>query len=341
MLSFLKSFRRQTPPPAFISFDVEALPFRAQRDPLETLIWGKTSAGEYGIRRLSAILREHKLKGNFLVELAAGHLYGEAAMREVMEFLLSEGHEVHAHLHPELLADAWKFRGVGVKARSMAGMDERMSESLLRYSAVMFERLVGKRPSLFRSGSYQFNRHTVRAAKTEGFSILSNYNSKRHFSMLPFDQVATRMEPFRWSNGVVEIPVDISSPEKGKWEDYLSQVKTTQEKPSEKTCNLVFHSWTLLRRDENGHHSEFGPELETQFHEICAHVAGSFRAWGYEEYASRPLDLSEVSVDRCTALAPIKITKAVQCPDCGAVCAKSVAKAPECPGCGSPRMVAL
>jgi hypothetical protein len=341
MLSFLKSFQRQVLPPAFISFDVEALPFRAAKAPLDTLIWGKTSAGEYGIKRLSAILREYKLKGNFLVEMAACHLYGDAAMREVTDFLLEEGHEVHAHLHPELLADEWLFKHVGVKARSMAGMDQRMSESLLRFTATAFERLVGNRPSLFRSGSYQFNQHTVTAAKKEGYSTLSNYNSKRHFSMLPYDPIASRMEPYRWTNGIAEIPVDISSPEKTRWEEFVSQVEMTQLKPTEKTCNLVFHSWSLLRRDEKGHHGEFGPELEEQFQKICSHLAGTFRVWGYEEYLNRKLPLSEVGVEQCTVRTPAALKKAKQCPDCGAVVSAKVAKGAECPGCGGERLTII
>lgn len=341
MLSFFKTFQRPVRSPAFISFDVEALPYRVQKDPLNTLIWGKTSSGEHGIRRLSAILREHKLKGNFFVEMAACQLYGEAAMREVTAFLLEEGHEVHAHLHPELLADEWQFKRIGVKAQQMGGMDQHMSEALLRFTSTVFERLVGKRPSLFRSGSYRFNQHTIKAAKNEGFHTLSNYNFKRHFSMLPFDPIAARMEPFRWTNGIVEIPVDISSPEKSKWTDFLGQVDETQVKTSAKTCNLVFHSWSLLRRDKNGHHCEFGPELEEQFHKICDHLAASFRVWGYEEYLSQKLVFSHVDVDQCTGRSPISISKAKQCPDCGAVVSARISRGWKCPGCGGNRLTAI
>lgn len=340
MRSFFNFFRRKPSPTAFFSFDVEALPFRAAADPLGTLVWGKTSAGEYGIRRLSGILREHKLRGNFLVDMAACQLYGDTAMREVTDFLLGEGHEVHAHLHPELLADIWLFKGTGIRGRRMAEMDQCMSDALLKFSAVTFARIVGKPPVLFRSGSYQFNLHTVTAAQKAGFRALSNYNAKRHFSMLPFEPVATRMEPFRWTEGIVEIPVDISSPEKSRWKEFLSQVETAREKSVEKTCNLVFHSWSLLRRDENGHHREFGPELEEQFHQICAHMAGISRVLGYEEYLNEQPPLSNVETEQCTELPPIAITKAKQCPDCGTVVAAVIAKGPECPGCGGSRLAA-
>ena len=109
---------------AFISFDVEALPIRAPEDALDTLIWGKTKQGEYGIARLSRILGEHGLKGNFLIDMAAVELYGDAPLREVCGFLQSEGHEVHAHLHPELLADRWGFKRLGIRQRRMAEMDQ-------------------------------------------------------------------------------------------------------------------------------------------------------------------------------------------------------------------------
>lgn len=343
MLGFLKNLLRPTKrPPGFLSFDVEALPLRAHENAVAELIWGKTPEGDFGIRRICGILRGHGLRANFLVDMAAAVLYGDAAVREVTDYLLGEGHEVHAHLHPELLADRWCFKKAGIRERRMAEFGQRMSDAMTKFSAVTYSRLTGKQPFLFRSGSYQFNRHTISGARKAGFRALSNYNAKKHLGILPFEHTAARMDPFRWTDeDIVEIPVDISSPEKSKWRNFLAHAEETKSKPAEKTCNLVFHSWSLLRRDENGHHREFGPELEKQFHEICVHMKRGWRVMGYGEYLAEAPVMPDVASNQCMAPAARGRPEAAQCPDCGAIVAVGIPNHLPCPGCPGGNLIPL
>lgn len=318
---------------AFISFDVEALPIRAPADAVNALIWGKTPAGEYGVRRLSRILREHKLRGNFLVDMAAVELYGEAATREVCAFLQSEGHEVQAHLHPALLADRWGLRRLGIRQRRMAEMDEGLSDMLLAFTAERFARVAEAEPFLFRSGGYFFNAHTISAAKKAGFHALSNYNVLRHGNILADEPVAERMTPFSWDGEIAEIPVDISSPEKSSWKSFHQKFILTQKKTPGPTCNLVFHSWSLLRRDERGFHLEFGPELEEQFQKICAFLATNTRVSGYREYLQRQESLPVASSANCPRHQAIPIPESRQCQSCRQLYLLSKTNGNFCPGC--------
>lgn len=318
---------------AFISFDVEALPIRAPADAVNTLIWGKTPDGEHGIRRLSRILREHKLKGNFLVDMAGVELYGEAALREVCAFLQSEGHEVHAHLHPEVLAGQWGFKRLGIRPRRMAEMDEGLSDMLLAFTADRFTRVAEAEPFLFRSGGYFFNAHTIAAAKKAGFQALSNYNAVRHENILMYEPVAERMTPFSWDGGIAEIPVDISSPEKSSWQSFQQKFNLTQKKMPRPTCNLVFHSWSLLRRNERGFHLEFGPELEEQFQKICAFLTANTRVSGYREYLQCQVPLPVASSKRCLTHRAIPIPVSKFCRSCRQLHLLSKTNGEFCPKC--------
>jgi hypothetical protein len=276
-----------------------------------------------------------------MVDMAACQLYGMDAMRGVMDYLLSSGHEVHAHLHAEELASKWSHPAAGIRQRMMAKMDDVLSEAHLSYTVDRFAALTGQAPFMFRSGGYHFNRHTVECAKRAGFEALSNYKHSRHGNILLRDQVAEKMQPFRWKCGLAEIPVDISSPEKGHLKNYLSNFNKAMKKEPVKTCNVVLHSWSLLHRDENGHHREHGPELEEQFHRICAHLRENSRVMGYREYLeSNPL-LPEVDESRCLSVDPVAIRAAKQCVRCRSIVAEGLVPDSVCPACGTAGMTEI
>jgi hypothetical protein len=97
-------------------------------------------------------------------------------------------------------------------------------------------------------------------------------------------------EPFRWDNGVVEIPSTCRRPEVGHFTTYLARYADARaRKPVRPTFNVVMHSWSLLRRNSEGFHDSFAPEYEDRLHQICEHAARHGRARGYAEYlASLP-----------------------------------------------------
>lgn len=341
--SSLDSFfgRALTDTPVFISFDVEALLIRAPDNHVDRLIWGKTATGEYGIRRLSSILLQHKLRGNFLIDLAACSIYGDEKVREVVDFLLSEGHEVHAHMHPEMLADSWKLERTGVRGRRFDDQDRFMTFSLLTFAARKIKEFTQRDPFMFRSGSYLFNRHTVDGAKRTGFAALSNYNARRHASLLGGETPAKAMEPFCWDNGVFEMPVDISSPEKLSWSEFRRRWSQAQHAKESQTFNLVSHSWTLLKRDENGHFMEFDPQLEERFHTICEGLSGSARVLGYEEYFRGNPPKTVVDGSALPTVAHFSIKRAFRCRNCLAIISLDVLSGNVCKSCGSPEIFAF
>ena len=91
----------------FLSFDVEALPFRADADHVNRLVWGQIDGEEYGIRRICRVLEQYGLRANFMIDYASCLREGDPPMRDVVEYLAGAGHEIHLHLHSEWLARFW------------------------------------------------------------------------------------------------------------------------------------------------------------------------------------------------------------------------------------------
>jgi hypothetical protein len=266
----------------FLSFDVEASALRATGDPIDQLVWGRIGGQEYGLTRICRILEEHGLIGNFMVDFATCAANGDAELREIIEHLAGRGHEVHLHLHPDYLPE-YRLEGGQEVHLDRAPYD--LCRDLLQLTLDRFTRSAGKAPYVFRSGGYRVNDHLVRAAGDLGFAAMTNVKPNTLIDIaLGGDEVAYR-PPFIWDNGVLEIPVDVSSPEVGSFANYLTRYRdAVSRKPNRPTFNVVMHSWSLMRRNDSGRHDAHAPEYEERLRQICEHAAAQGRVRGYAEY---------------------------------------------------------
>jgi hypothetical protein len=329
----------------FFSFDVEAGLNRAYSDHIDTLVWGKLEGGEYGIGRICDVLEQHGLKGNFLIDFATCAFEGEARLRRIVDFLAGRGHEIHMHLHPEWLARRWGLRARRGEQVHFGSMSYDLTMRVLDHTATMYERFVGLAPRVFRSGSYRTNPALVLAAGSLGFDALSNICKKMVGDPTIGGDVVIEREPFEWENGVLEIPVDTSSPEVGDPDDYqLKYQNAMRRKATEKTFNLVMHSWSLTRRNPEDRHDAYEPAYEERLHQICDHAKKHGVTRGYSEYIdsrriTRPR-MRLVEIQLPTVDEPVYEISAniVSCNMCGAIFARLL----ECPSCGlGPRQRAL
>lgn len=325
-------------PISFISFDVEALPGRAEKDPIDRLVWGRFDGEEYGISRICDILDQYGIKGNFLIDFSACLLYGDKPVREAIQFLLSHGHEVHVHLHSEWVVRKWKLQckewsGGPV---GMEMLDEALNQSVLQYAVFKYRSLAGREPIVFRAGGYRFNAGTVNAARKLGFTACSNFNSSRHAGVWSSAEPAIlNNEPFRWQNGLVELPVDFSpEPLTHEWEKYLGSFDRVLSRKHIKTFNLTLHSWSLLTREASGHFVGFSAAHERRLQEICEHLKNHSQPMGYSEYLSLAVDLPKTVDCRCLLSPPSITERTNHCNICGATYGKPLSN-DICPSCES------
>lgn len=319
---------------AFLSFDVEALPGRAAADPIATLVWGRLNGEEYGIKRICRILREYGLKANFLIDLSGCLLYGDRVIGEIGRYLLSEGHELHAHLHSEWVVRKWGIKGEYVGPPALNQLDAELNQHLVNFAQFKFRQLFGSKALVLRGGGFSFNEHTVSAARQAGFACLSNFNAQRHAQMLAVVGNGEANEPFSWGGGLCEIPVDFS-PEPLSFDvaKYYGWYDRVRDRKQIKTFNLTLHSWSLLTRSGGDVFHAVAPAHEDRLREICEHLATNTQVLGYSEYLA-DADLPLVVIKHFYST-PVRTeaARAVVCTVCDAVFVRQ--ETDICPGCGS------
>lgn len=320
-------------PVSFISFDVEALPGRAERDHVDKLIWGKFDGREYGIRRLCGILREYGIKGNFMLDLSSCVLYGDRVVEEIGNYLLEEGHELHVHLHSEWLIRKWGLKGDFSGPAGLNQLDEATNRAFLRFAFFKFRQLFNHDPVVFRGGGYHFNEHTILSAQEAGFRCLSNFNAQRHQAEIAVMGAAAENEPFSWRCGILEIPVDFSpeplSFDINKYYGWYDRARF--RKKENKTFNLTLHSWSLLKK-EGELFSSYSPEHEKRFRHICQHMVENTVPLGYSEYLEGRT-FPEVAQCSFSTTARNVLNRDCTCSICGACFMRQSTDI--CPGCGS------
>ena len=330
------------PTDSFISFDVEALPGRAPKDLIDSLIWGRINGNEYGISRICDVLADHGVTGNFMLDFASCSRDGESALRKIVNYLQGRGHEIHLHLHAEWLARWW-----GLETEQPVYLDSTaydMGRRMMEYVVGKYVDVVGEHPRVFRSGGFRFNRDLVLAAGSLGIEALTNLR-EQNMAKDPMivGAAAAPLEPFRWENGVLEIPVDISpEPLSESFEKFTGRyAQAINRKASEPTFNIVLHSWTLMQRNEQGQHDAFAEEHEQRLHQICQHITENGQSWGYSAYldahqGARPVTrLSRIWTDEATKIDYTPQDDIVTCNICDAVFRRSLMESDVCLGCSS------
>ncbi|MEV0274243.1 hypothetical protein AB0H43_36195 [Hamadaea sp. NPDC050747] len=327
----------------FFSFDVEAAVSQAKSDPIDTLVWGKLDGGEYGLRRICDVLEQHRLVGNFLVDFATCTYEGERPLRNIVDFLAGRGHEVHMHLHPSGLGKRWGIDGGEMLRLEKASYD--MQIRMLEYTTRLYQRATGNDPRVFRSGAYMFNREMILASGALGIEMLTNVRENVG-SPLSGGDAYTGREPFRWENGVLELPVDASSPEVSEWSGFMSKFDAAvRRKPTWRTFNIVMHSWSMMRKNSEKIFEAYEPRHEQNLHRMCELATKRGKARGYAEYLDdNKQDFPSVRLSQLRSAEPIETIRLapkaaaerlVTCVVCDMSFAAPFAVAGKCPVCGS------
>lgn len=255
---------------AMLTVDTEAMPRRASDKHIVRLILGCHDRGTAGVREMCMIGDEYNAKHVFFVDLCSTY-HSHNEMREVVRWLVNAGQDVQLHTHPEVLPDVfWLNNGFGGKCaegRSACSMSR--EEYIIKYFGSLLSGMTGSDVLAFRSGSFRWGACTIRALKTLGVPLSFN-NSMRAYSAgkCPFSlSVST---PYRWSNGVIEVPLTekLIAPEPGGREFWASMTYPESSyymykrdrigSIFKKFCRgsdfavILLHSWSLLDLDRDG-----------------------------------------------------------------------------------------
>lgn len=136
------------------------------KDPIDKLIWGSTEQGRYGIEMIMDIFDEVGAKVLFFVDFAECADYGYDRIKEVCDCIITRGHDIGVHLHPDHMMDPERL--------FLFEYSSEDQERMITECTELYEKIVGRKPLSFRAGKYSADHRTL--------DILSELGYKYDFS---------------------------------------------------------------------------------------------------------------------------------------------------------------
>lgn len=191
-----------------LTVDVEALPVRAPEKHVDTLIYGKSRDGEWGISRMMDIADRHGIPITFFLDFAEVENYGNEII-EAGKYIISRGHDLQVHCHYDLLVDKvhQRFPGIGLHYHTWYDNEE-IAGFIVDYCIEQYHKCTNHMPLVFRGGAYRFGEALIKKLKEKGFLADASYNFCRP-RPLPVNK------QFVYENGLLELPLG-KLPARGK-----------------------------------------------------------------------------------------------------------------------------
>jgi hypothetical protein len=167
---------------------------------------------------------------------------------------------------------------------------------LIDYSVELFEAMAGVKPLAFRAGAFRYNASVLRALAARGIPLSFQYHpGTAHKNAYPHGFDAGVLPLFRWSNGLLEVPVGVheNRPPRGTLPRYktfelhelvggIPQAEVMLHRhwslgPGYEVFVVLLHSWSLLYRDDHGHYVWRDARRVDLFRELLARLAAHGR----------------------------------------------------------------
>lgn len=195
----------------FLTIDTEIWPQHqkavdgALRKEMDRNIYGRTAAGEYGIRYQMDLLNRMGLKANFFVEGLSSCAVGQPWLAETVQAIRTAGHEVHLHIHAEWVAmiAGGKFLD---RPANMRDFTQEQQASMIARAMENFRACGVEAVHAFRAGNYGADFQTLRALAKLGIPYDTSHNTLYLGSTCGLGTGGLLLGP-REFFGVVEFPV--------------------------------------------------------------------------------------------------------------------------------------
>jgi hypothetical protein len=231
---------------------------------VDELIFGDFGDGRpAGIGLHMDLLERFGFRGCFFVDVLMEFEHGQAALERTVEAILSRGHEVELHIHPEHLQDSADPRVERAGAGLHGGRvweDRELFRRLMELSIELFEQRVGRPPVAYRAGAYRVS--DVQLAVLAELGIRIDSSIQPYFNSRVSDWMRMRTQPFRVGEVLEAPPTYVVLDERpGDWETrafapnpHLGDPVSTLPAPPDgppRVATFVSHSFQLLRRRES------------------------------------------------------------------------------------------
>ncbi len=241
-------------------------------------IRGATPAGDVGIFHQMDVFDRHGLKAVFFVDPMPALLWGTGAIADVVEPILTRGHDVQLHLHTEWLAIAGDANPLGVSRGPNLKhytFDEQCR--LLELATGLLMDAGAPRPIAFRAGNYGANDDTLRALAQVGLTHDSSHapglmDGNCTIALLQENRVPVER------HGVVEVPIGCIGDAFGglrhaqltalSYREIVAALRHAR-KQGDQSFTIVSHSFELLCRKR----TRINKVLSRRFEKVCEAIA--------------------------------------------------------------------
>lgn len=276
-----------------ITIDVEAGPHLQSADHVDRLIWGKFGEHRLGIGRMMEIAERFGQKLTFFLDYCET-LRWPGEFERISRVISERGHDIQLHAHTQFLTDVfWKERGLGPISCGMDQYPEQHAAILMEFLASCALTMAGKPAVAFRGGAFRYNRSILEAMGRCRIPLSFNYNIKTP-SQCNNDR---NRGVFRWSNGIIEVPMSYTNIRNKVREFEFSSTSSTDfadhdlvrdymqqffaEFGSHAVLVMLLHSWSFLYRvnqEKGGFHYEFkGHKLAETFERFLGSLPDDVR----------------------------------------------------------------
>jgi peptidoglycan/xylan/chitin deacetylase (PgdA/CDA1 family) len=166
----------------------------------------ETPEGDVGIFYQMDVFDRNGLKGVFFVDPMPALVWGNDAIKRVVQPIIERGHHVQLHLHTEWLEFAEKNPLRSRTGSNMVNFTQADQEVLLSYAMEQIELAGAPRPVAFRAGNYGANDDTLRALAKLGIRYETSFSPGLATSACRIGLEPDVLLPVL-HKGVVELPI--------------------------------------------------------------------------------------------------------------------------------------
>lgn len=242
-------------------------------------VWGRSTAGDFGLPRNLEILQRHGLTAVFFVEPLFSLRFGERYLQIIVDLIKSAGQNIQLHVHPEWIDEISPplLENIATKRQNLT--DYSLTEQIVVLSRAR-EALasVANTPiTAFRSGGYAANRQTYAALAAIGMRFDSSLNAT-------FDRTAGSIGPHQALqhrqviDGVQVHPVTVFQDGRGQPRHLqvgacgfheMRQVLDQAHRSGMQDVVIVSHNFELLKPGT----SEPDYIVERRYDKLCGYLA--------------------------------------------------------------------
>lgn len=233
---------------------------------IDSLIYGKTNRGSYGVDYLSKKFLEYGIRGLFFVDFAEAKSYGIQPFKNICNILTQNKQDIGVHIHANHF---------GEPSGLMNNCSLNLQEEMMDFSTTICKEITHNYPLSFRAGGYGANNSTIELLKKYNYIFdFSFFYKKKNCKIAP---PITIYKNTIFENGIIEIPVTVFYSTKIRKIKKVSKIdfempmicfKSIIKKMIRSNYDSItffIHSFSLVEWRSSPHHASFSKRRVSKF----------------------------------------------------------------------------